>query len=149
MKNKLNKGSVLKWGNITKMNGTMMGASRIGTKMSANNSNLKMLREVSGEAMGTQLSEVNASTINDISDKSIAHFEKVYANMYQEVEGYKKQLAIVKRNHDEEMKNLKDTVYKSMAGYLKVKADKVALMLTDEHQMLATRFLVFKKRTQR
>ena len=69
--------------------------------------------------------------------------------MYQEVEGYKKQLSVVKRNHDEEMNNLKDTVYKSMAGYLKVKSDKVALMLTNEHQMLASRFLVFKKRTQR
>ena len=90
-----------------------------------------MMRELSGEAMGTH--EDNGSAVNEITDKSIAHFEKVYANMYQEVEGYKKQLAIVKRNHDEEMKNLKDTVYKSMAGYLKVKADKVALMLTNEH----------------
>ena len=66
--------------------------------------------------------------------------------MYQEVEGYKKQLTVVKRNHDEEMNNLKDTVYKSMAGYLKVKSDKVGLMLTNEHQMLVSRFLIFKKR---
>ena len=35
MKNKLNKGSVLKWKNINTMNGTIMGGSRIGTKMSA------------------------------------------------------------------------------------------------------------------
>ena len=63
-----------------------------------------MMRELSGEAMGTH--EDNGSAVNEITDKSIAHFEKVYANMYQEVEGYKKQLAIVKRNHDEEMKNL-------------------------------------------